>query len=359
MIDGDPEKPELILTVIGDTLVVDSTDGAALSRVEELMAELNQSLPNQSRWTVFYLTAADCTEAAAMLEQLFPTSSVGTGASSGGDSMLSSVGAGLSSFGSSLMDMTGLNAIGTGPQTLRIIPDTRSNALWVTGPKYLVNQVDSMLQTIDVSELPQSQRDLLPRPAIQLKYADAKVVGEKIRELFKIYTEAQRAQGQANNPLAMMMGGGGGQNRGTPVRLTITVDETTNRIIVGCSNSLYGEIKAVCEEMDDAIRRAKPGLKVFTLSDANASAIVQTLQSMLPRVSVNTPGSRNNNRSNSSSSSSEEAARNAQRQALQRAAAAGAFGGGGVPSFRTRGGNTGGGGRGFGGGGGGRRGGGR
>ncbi|MFK7819309.1 MAG: secretin N-terminal domain-containing protein, partial [Planctomycetaceae bacterium] len=356
---SDPEKPELLLTVQGDTLVVLSRDDEALSRAEEMMELLNQTMPAQSRWTVFYLTSADCTETAAMLEQLFPTSSIGTGAG-GGDSMLGSVGAGLSSFGSSLMDMTGLNSIGTGPQTLRIIPETRSNSLWVTGPKYLVNQVEAMLTTLDQSELPQSQRELLPRQAIHLKYANATTVGNKIKELFKTYTEAQRAQGGGgNNPLAMMMGGGGGggQNRGTPVRLSITIDESTNRIYCACSNQLYEQIREVAEAMDRDTQLAKPGIKVKVLKNANALAAARMIQSMMPRVTVNS-GDGNNRRAGSTNSTSQDAAAKAaadRAAAFQRAAAAGAFGGRGGAG--ARGGNTGrgtfgGGGRGGGGGGG-------
>ena len=353
---SDPKKPELLLTVQGDTLVVLSTDNEALSRAEEMMELLNQTMPAESRWTVFYLTSADCTETAAMLEQLFPTSSIGTGAG-GGDGLLGGVGAGLSSFGDSLMGMTGLSSIGTGPQTLRIIPETRSNSLWVTGPKYLVNQVEAMLKTLDKSELPQSQRDLLPRQSIRLKYASASVVGEKIKELFKTYTEAQRQQGGNNNPLAMMMGGGagGGQNRGTPVRLTVTVDESTNNIYCACSNQLYERIRDVAEQMDRDMQMAKPGIKMMVLKDANALAAARMIQSLMPRVTVSSDG--NNARRNTGSNNTQDAAAKAaadRAAAFQRAAAAGAFGnrGGG----NARGGNTGrggfgGGGRGTGGGG--------
>lgn len=354
---GDPNKPELMVTVQGDTLIVTSADDDALTRAEEMIEMLNQTMPVRNTWTVFYLTSADCTEAAAMLEQLFPTSSVASAATDSGTGLMGGLTSGLTSFGSSLMDMTGLNTIGSGPQTLRIIPETRSNALFVAGPEYLVSEVEDMLQVLDMSELPQSGRDLVPREAIHLLHADANTVGDKIKELFKTYTEAQRAPGQANNPLAMMMGGGGGGGKAqpTPVRLAVTVDEATNRIYCACSEQLYRQIREVAEQMDQDMRAANPGIKVYTLRNANAQAAVQTIQNMLPRVRVNTAGSngRPGSSSSSSNTSQEAAAAAARAAAMRNAAASGAFGGfgggntgrGGI-SFGTRGRGTTGGGRG-------------
>ena len=324
---GDPEKPEVMVTYQGDTLIVSSDDSAALARAEEMMDILNQTMPVRNSWTIFYLTSADCTEAAAMLEQLFPTSSVSNTATDSGG-VVGGLTSGLSSFGSSLMDMTGLNTIGTGPQSLRIVPDVRANSLMVAGPPYLVGEVEEMLRVLDMSELPQSGRDLTPRAPIHLKHADATIVGDKVRELFKTYLEPQRAQGaQSNNPFSALMGGGGGGGGGrgqtTPVRLAITIDQNSNRIYCSCSEQVYQEVRGVCESMDQFVAEAKPGIKIFTLRSANAKKAVETITSMLPRAQMN--GASGSNRGGSASTT--DAAR-AQQDRLNQLRAAGAFGGG-------------------------------
>jgi type II secretory pathway component GspD/PulD (secretin) len=325
---GDPEKPEVMVTYQGDTLIVSSDDTAALARAEDIMDTLNQTMPVRNSWTIFYLTSADCTEAAAMLEQLFPTSSVSNTATDSG-SMMGGLTSGLSGFGSSLMDMTGLNTIGTGPQSLRIVPDVRANSLMVAGPPYLVGEVEEMLRVLDMSELPQSGRALTPRAPIHLKHADATTVGDKVRELFKTYLEPQRAQGaQSNNPFSALMGGGGGgggRGQTTPVRLAITIDQNSNRIYCSCSEQVYQEVRGVCESMDQFVAEAKPGIKIFTLRSANAKKAVETITSMLPRAQMN--GGSSTNRRGNTTSTQTDAAR-AQQDRLNQLRAAGVFGGG-------------------------------
>ena len=347
---GDPDKPEMMLTYQGDTLIVVCDDPDALEQVENMMDLLNQTMPVQTTWTIFYLTSADATEAAAMLEQMFPASSVAATATGGGGGMMDSLSSGLSSFGSSLMDMTGLNTIGTGPQTLRIIPETRSNALYVSGPEYMVQEVNDVLKVLDASELPLSGRDLIPREPIHLDFADATEVSERLKELFKPYTEAQRANNSRQaNPLAMMMGGGGGgaNNPASKVRLTITVDQNTNDIYVGCSETLYQQVVGSCREMDERARRANPGVRVLTLQSASAVQAANILSSMMPRAMQAAPTRNRSGSSSSSSGSNDAAARAAQEAAARRAAffGGGGFGGRGTTgaTFGGRGGTTGGG----------------
>lgn len=324
---GDPQKPEVMLTYQGDTLIVVSEDPNALQEVENMMELLNQTMPVQTTWTIFYLTSADATEAAAMLEQMFPASSVGTGATTGGGGMMDSLASGLSSFGSSVMDMTGLNTIGMGPQTLRIIPETRSNALYVAGPEYLVQEVSDVLKVLDLADIPLSARDLVAREPIHLNYADASAAADLLKEVFKPFTEVQRSNSRQQNPMAAMFGGGGGGNSNNPaskVRLTIAVDQNTNDIYVACSEALYQQVSAKCREMDDRARMANPGVRVLTLKSASAVQAANILSSMLPRAMQTAPT--RSRSGSSSSSSSNDAARAAQEAAARRAAI---FGGGG------------------------------
>ena len=65
-------------------------------------------------------------------------------------------------MGRGLADMTGLSSMGTDPMTLRIIPEVRSNALFVTGPADQIRQVEDMLKILDASELPEQLRDRSP-----------------------------------------------------------------------------------------------------------------------------------------------------------------------------------------------------
>ncbi|MFM8474984.1 MAG: secretin N-terminal domain-containing protein, partial [Planctomycetaceae bacterium] len=136
-----PESGESDIRIVvdGDDLLLLSGDEDALDRLEEMMDFLQESIPFRVRWTVFYLEVSDATETAALLEQLLPSSSVTSTAADSGFSLSSM----FSPITQSVSSMTGLSGLQANPQTLRIIPDPRANALYITGPQAAVDEAES------------------------------------------------------------------------------------------------------------------------------------------------------------------------------------------------------------------------
>lgn len=299
----DSESAPVMITINGDDLTLVSRDEEALDELEDLLQALSQSIPVQTTWTIFYLKVADATEAAAMLEQIFPSSSVSMSSTSTGDDMMSSMAGGISSFGSSLMDMTGLSGLGTSSQTLRIIPELRLNALFVTGPVYQVREVEQMLEVLDSAELPDTLRERVPR-MIPVNHADVNEVAGILREVYKdaLQDPAQFARaggsrggspggrGGGSNPIAALLGGGGGNAEVPKIKLTLGVDDRTSNLIVSADDALYQEIKSLVESIDDAALQAKRTVVVVPLENTNPVVIQQTLGSLMPRVKVSTSG---------------------------------------------------------------------
>jgi type II secretory pathway component GspD/PulD (secretin) len=243
---------------------------------------------------VFYLRSADATATAKMLESLFPSSSVSDMASDSG--MLG----GLSSIGGSLMDATGLSTLGMGPQTLRIIPEVRSNSLYVTGPPDKVRSVEQMLKVLDASELPASLRDRSPG-IIPVEFANANDVATIVKDLYKDYLQPPQQQNSAQrgNPFAAMMGGGGG-SRGAQgssgaqpaeAKLAVSVDANANQLLVSASDSLFQEIESLVRELDYSAKMSRKSVRVVTLNNGNSTLIQNALTSLLPNVTVSTTGS--------------------------------------------------------------------
>lgn len=290
-----PSKPQpkkknpVAISTNGDNLIISSTDLEALNRLEKMIEALTQAIPPKNQWTVFYLRSADATSTAKMLENLFPTSSVSDMAT--GTGMLG----GLSSIGGSLMDATGLTTLGMGPQTLRIIPEVRSNALYVTGPPDKVRSVEQMLKVLDSSELPPSLRDRSPG-IIPVEHASVNDVATIVKELYKDYLQApqQKNNTQKGNPFAAMIGGRSQQNSKstTPAqaRLTVSVDENANQLLVSASDSLFQEIQSLVRELDYSAKMSRKSVRVITLNNANSALIQNALTSLLPNVSVSTTG---------------------------------------------------------------------
>ena len=70
----------ITLTVRGGELMLFDPSGQSqsLDQMETIIEQLALAIPPRTTWTVYYLRSAEVTETAAMLEQLFPSSSVST-----------------------------------------------------------------------------------------------------------------------------------------------------------------------------------------------------------------------------------------------------------------------------------------
>ena len=282
--DSQLTESGIQIVVDGDDLLLLSRDEEALDRLEDMMDFLQQSIPFRTRWTVFYLEASDATETAALLEQLMPSSSV-TSTAADSSFSLSSM---FSPITQSVSSMTGLSGLGNNPQTLRIIPDARANALYITGPQASVDEAESLLRVLDSNNMPESLRELQPR-RIQLEYADIDEVVSIVNDAFKPYMEPAGGRAAQNNPLAQMFGGGGGGGQGgrnepQGVQMTVAVDRQNSTLVISSSEALFTKVKTLIEETDKAAKDANRTVRVVQLKNSEASMVQQSLTSLFPRV---------------------------------------------------------------------------
>jgi len=289
------QAPDVNVVVIGDELFITSADPELLNQFEELMQKTMQAVPPRVTWTIFTLRVADATEAANMLKLLFPGSSVSAASSSTGG-MMDSLTSGAASLGGSLRDLTGLGAV-AGVQTLKIIPDNRQNALFVSGPIAQVREVEEMLKVIDATNLGgDSLRDKLAR-LIPVENANVDDVYAVVKDVYKNYIDPPRIQ-ENNNPFAMLAagqrGGGGRGDQGAPAtpKLAVGVDKTTSNLIVWADDALYQEISTLVQSMDQAAQEARRTVRVVNLENTNTSVVRGALGSLMPQVKVSVTGSR-------------------------------------------------------------------
>ena len=296
------------IVVDGDDLLLLCKDEETLDRLEAMMDSLKQSIPYRTRWTVFYLQAADATEAAALLEKMITGSSVTNTAASSGFSF----GSMFRPITDSVSSMTGLSGIGANPQTLRIIPDPRSNSLMVTGPQASVDEAEKLLEVLDSNSIPESLRDMQPRQ-LKVEYADIDTVATLVKDVFKPYIEPAGGQQQQNNPFAALMGGGGNNKKeGNGVLMTVGVDRTTSTLFISSSEALFQKVETMVRDQDDAAKVAKPTVRYVQLMNADATMVQNSLSALFPRVtssaiktttsstSDSTPRTDNSNNNNNS-----------------------------------------------------------
>lgn len=327
--DNSSDDPPVEVYVLGDDLVITGRDEDELDRLEDLLDTLQQTIPFKPEYTQFFLKSADALEASDMLSQFFPSSSVATTSMASGGSMLGSLTSGLGSMGSDLMDATGLSGLGASSNSLKIIPDIRTNSLFMSGPPMMIKDAIALLKVLDSNDGPDSLKDMQARQ-IPVAHADVRDVKSMLDQLFKTYLEPQGngRQQQQQNPLAAMFGGGGGRNNeATQIRMTLAVDEQNSLILVNSSQDLFEEVEDVVGALDQAAQDANRLIRVIQLKNADATMIQQSLTNLLPRVSVTS--SRTNSSSGGSGSSggssggnddkARQAAEQAQREAFQRA----------------------------------------
>jgi len=281
------------ITIVGDELVISSSDPSQLNELEDLLQQTMQAVPPRITWTVFSLQSADATEAANMLKLLFPGSSVSASAASS-SGFLGGLGSSASTLGSNLLGMTGLDSLGAAPQ-LKFIPDVRLNALFVTGPAAQVREVEEMLKVLDSESLGgDSLRDKVAR-MIPVNHASSDEVYNIVKDVYKSYIDPPRAQG--NNPLAMLAaarGGGGGRGdaQEAQAKLAIGVDNTTSNLIVWADEPLFREVEALVISLDQAALEARRTVRVINLENTSSTVMQGAISSLMPQVKVSTTGSR-------------------------------------------------------------------
>jgi type II secretory pathway component GspD/PulD (secretin) len=338
------EAAPISIRVVGGELFLISEDDAALNQLEQVLEQAMQAVPARTTWDVIPLRSADATEAAAMLQQLFPDSSV-SATSSSSSGILGSLASGVSSFGSGLASVTGLSSLGTGPMTLRVIPDVRLNALYITGPPYRVQEVREMLEILDATGLTESLRDRVPR-MIPVLYAEIDEVYEMVKSVYQPELQAPNGGGGGDprQAFAAFLGGGGGRGRdgensgqAAEPQITLGIDRTTSNLIVSASEGIFLEIEALVNSVDNAAREARRTVRVLALENTNAATIETTISTLIPKVTVSSTSSSRPSSSSSSSGSSgggsnpspEEMQR--RMEFFQRMREQGGFPGGGTP----------------------------
>ena len=306
---SENDTAPVTITILGGELILSANDPAELDQLEELLEDAMQVLPVHNSWTVFSLQSADATETATLLGQLFPDSKISSVASSGG--LTGGLTSGLSSMGSSLMSMTGMSGMAGASAGIRIIPDTRLNALLVNGPAHRVRDIEEMLRVLDASDLAANNlRERTPR-IIAVEHAEVRDVYEIVRDSFKDLIEpAQNPLGPGGaNALAMMMGGGRGERKKeSDIKMTIAMDSRTNQLIVSSSESLFRDVEKLVNQIDNSAKDARRTVRVVSLDGVETSVISDALGGLMPKVRITSTGRRstannvNNNNTNSDNS---------------------------------------------------------
>jgi type II secretory pathway component GspD/PulD (secretin) len=295
---GAPEETPRVQAVVRDGKIqLYSTDQRALDEVEEIVRELARTMPARTNWTVFYLRAADASQTASTLYSLMP------------DAAISSL------FAPSPYDPAGA---GSTPEAFDVVPEPRTNALFVSGSSAQIERVEQLLEILDTVDVPPSLVARTPR-SIPVRYADVNQIAALVQTLYKDrLTDPAAAQREEE---ARRQEGGDGRNRGDQAsrgeddqrrrqseeraprsqprgaraqpagpQLSIAVDPIARELIVSCDETLFREISEFVQSRDQIARDTRESVDIVRLPQsfpAESQAVLQVLQSISPNVTVN------------------------------------------------------------------------
>ncbi len=268
------ESSRVTIEVLGNDLLMYSNDGLALDEVEATIRELVRQMPTRREWTVFYLRAAPAESTAQTLVDLLDSGS----------------------NGQAVLGIGSDYGYGIGQPVTRIVPDARTNSLFVSGPEAQLTLAENFLKFLDTTELPESLRDRVPR-SIPVRYANVNDVAVMIRELYQDFMVDPVAQEQSrqrddrsegNDELAQVVATRAKSQGLRPIgiQLTLAVDEVANTLLVSCNDQLFEQISRLVEQRDAAARDSRPVSRVVQLSPGTVSQVREALGGISESIQV-------------------------------------------------------------------------
>lgn len=242
------EPSPIIVAPSDDRITISSDDLEALDQFEALLRSLAQGAGPAGRdFTVFNLRSANAADMAETLQQLFRGGFLG-----------------------------GRGGRGSGIVT--IVPDSRLNALIVKAGQTDLQAIESLLEVLDSSDVPDTLVATKPKQ-IQVHNARADEIAEVLSEVY----ETQLKSGGAKLPipsgvpreLASVLQQLGASSSG-PL-MTISVDELTNTIIVLAPGPLLIEVEQLVESLDKAAADPARVVRVVPLKKTNIIAVQEAI----------------------------------------------------------------------------------
>ncbi len=272
-----------------------SSDLDALDELERLINRLvgPETLLADREYAVYYLKFAKADVAGALLKEILTGGSGDSGGGGGmGGLMGGLAGAALGGGGGDLMgSLMGLAGGGGGGFTTQgevsIISDTRLNALVIQAVPDDLDMIEELLEIIDKEKSPESVQVVAKPRMIPIKYMQAQEVATIVQQVFaaqmsKGASTAQRGP-SPEDFLRALRGGGGGSSKPKQdePKISIGVDIRSNSLVVSAPDSLFEQVKALVEQLDNVDANASQTTQVLSLRRASPAVIQQALSSMI------------------------------------------------------------------------------
>lgn len=245
----DEKKPTIILTPIGNRLIVFCDDPKMLPFVESAIRFMLES-PGIHDFELMPLKHIDAVQAKGILDELFNAVP--------GLSKKSDIG-------------------GSSPpreERVRIVADSNGNRLIVRGSPLDVFMLRRFVMMIDVDDF--DARVVSKTHHIRLKDSRASEVAKIVKEVYSEYmNDVSKRSGEIMTPLGTVWG------KSASLTVIAAVDQT-NTLVIRCPELVMDDIrKQIIMPMEEASADLKK-VHSFPLKDAKAAAVAKVLQDLFP-----------------------------------------------------------------------------
>lgn len=295
---AESPSAEIIVTITPRGLVIASEDPKALDQFENLLALLSQQ-SNANRLlkkeiAVFYLKHAQAEVAARLLQDILGGSSSGTSTSGGSlisDMASNLVGGGIfgALLGGGLLGGGGTEET-SGPLSaggVSIVADPRLNRLIVQGTAAELDEVEEVLKIIDKEDSITDVRVGGTPHVIPIRYLPAERVAAVIQSTFADRIAGQPTQQQRGPTpedfIRALRGGSRSreqQSRGELPKMTVTVHNESNSVIVRAPEGLFQEVLQLVQMIDQPNGEMSESVEIVS-TVANPQVVQQALAKIL------------------------------------------------------------------------------
>jgi len=326
-------KAEIVVAPGPAGVAISSQDLDALDKFEELFNTLAEQATGAD-YTVFYLKYAQADVAAALLNSIINGDAAGgggapAGGGGGGGGLFGGAAGLLGGAGGDLLGgLLGGGAAGsvTTAGTVTITPDLRLNALVVQAQAADVDLVEELLEIIDQKSSPEDVETQGKPRLIPVIYTSAERVANVVRQVYVTSIQSGASRGRQPSPedfiRALQSRGRGGssapQARSEGPKMTVSVDEFSNTLIVAAPDPLFSDVKKLVEQLDQAGAQGSETMRVVTLKRANPELVQRALSSLVgSQVQVSTTSASGSNSGSSRTESGPSASQPSKEQADQ------------------------------------------
>ena len=280
-----PAKKPIVITVIGNKVIVASDDPEALELIGQL-SRLLQATPteNENMYEILRLKNASAEDAAKVINEVFNGPQQGA-AAAGGRGGPGGGGGGLGGGLGFLAQFAGVGAAAPSSPAagrIRVVAEKQSNSLIVVKASLLdLATIKKLLEKAIDSRPDVEASSALKTRIIAIQNVQAADIAATLKEVYANLTSARAGRNVQPVGFPFQIPGQQPAAAAPPTQLTVATDDRTNSLIVNCNDTVYEEIMKLVTTLDEAAKDQTDVVRVVQLEGIDPLLVQQAIEALM------------------------------------------------------------------------------